>query len=97
MLLLFEVEGIRDYLTIKVTSEADFDCASLGDVGRVKVGQESPFAVSRSRHVVRIFIDAGTTGLTSLWSRVLRQSFRLEDLGDIVVLDGAANLAPETD
>ena len=74
MLLLFEVEGVCDYSSLKVASEADLDGASFGDVSWVQVGQENPRAVSSISHVVCVFIDASATGLTTLLSRVLGQS-----------------------
>ena len=99
MLLLFEVEGVCDYLTLKVTSETDLDGASLGDVGWIEVGQQEPLAVSRRSHIVCVFIDASTAGLTTRFrvSRILGHSLALEDLGDIVVLVGTADFAPEAD
>jgi len=85
VLLLAEVEGVGDDVSLQVSTEADLDRSGSFEIHRLEVGKGRPWALGFIGDEVGILVDAGAASLATLRVRSFRQVFGLKDLGNVVV------------
>jgi len=72
VLLLAEVEGVGDDISLQVSTEADLDASGGCEILGLEVGKGRPGALGLIGDVIGILVNTSTTGLTTFRSLVLR-------------------------
>lgn len=97
VLLLSEVEGVRDNVTFQVSREADLDLASGIDVLWHQIRKSSPRTLSLVSNEVGVLVHTEAATFATLGSAILRQVLGLKGLHNVVVVDCASDLTPKTE
>ena len=95
VLLLPEIEGVRDDFALEIAGEADLDLAGGLEVLGLKVGQCGPGALGLVGDEVGVLVDTAASGLAALGTLVLRQILGFKYLANVVILDGTTHFTPE--